>query len=63
MVWLKKFLVKARYEGHLGQPPILPEGEASIFFEPLVEVTSDQRWKNYYSIKGKQRRERMAIQG
>ena len=37
MEWVRKFLVKARYGGHLGQTPILPDGQAMIDFPPLIE--------------------------
>ena len=60
MEWVRKFLVKARYEGHLGQTPILPDGQAIIDFPPLVEKDSQQRWAMYFQIKGKQRRDRIA---
>ena len=40
MEWVRKFLKRSRYEGHLGQTPILPDGIASINFQPLIEKTS-----------------------
>ena len=60
MEGVRKFLVKARYEGHLGQTPILPDGQAIIDFPPLIEKESQQRGATYFQIKGKQRRDRVA---
>ncbi len=60
MEWVRKFLVKARSEGHLGQTPHLPEGQSCINFEPLVELTPEQRWATYFKVKGQQRRARLA---
>ena len=60
MEWVRKFLVKARSEGNLGQTPHLPEGQSCINFEPLVELTPEQRWATYFKVKGQQRRARLA---
>ena len=43
MEWVRKFMVKARSEGHLGQTPILPDGQAIIDFPSLTEKKT--RWE------------------
>ena len=63
MEWVRKFMVKARSEGHLGQTPILPDGQAIIDFPSLTEKKPDERWAIYFQIKGKQRRDRLANAG
>ena len=60
MEWVRKFLGKARCEGHLGLTPILPEGSPSISFPALNEISPDKRWAEYFKIKGQQRRNRLA---
>ena len=63
MEWVRKFMVKARSEGHLGQTPVLPNGQAIIDFPSLIEKKPNERWAIYFQIKGKQRRDRLANAG
>ena len=63
MEWVRKFLIKTRYEARLGQSPTLPDGQAIIDFPPLIEKEPHQRWAVYFQIKGEQRRNRVALLG
>lgn len=53
-------MIKSRYEGHLGQSPTIPDGQAIIDFPPLIEKEPHQLWAAHFQIQGKQTRNRVA---